>query len=221
MGDEVVWSGNVLGGVALVFSNIALIPAIFLSTRQGYFVVGFLLLRTFVASILYHACQSGFVCLMEYEMHVRSDYFAVYDGIIFVITALPFRPLQDAEEAQSHFLLYVILFTPLVYFILAGTPFYLLPIFGIFIPFAIVLIYGYVRGVRLFRQKTGWWLALVAAVAFAIGGALMFFVPDTYYFTAHSLWHVFSMIGAFFLILSRSCSRLVKTATLKKVVSEQ
>jgi hypothetical protein len=204
MSDEVVWSGNVAGGVALVFSNLALLPAIFLAARRGYLVMSFLLLRTFVASMLYHACQGGFFCLMSYEMHVRSDYFAVYDGIVFVITSLPFRPLQNVSEAQDHFLLYVLLFTPLVYFILAGTPFYILPIFGIAVPFLIAALYAYLRRVRLFRKSSGIWFALAAATSFAIGGALMFFVPDTYYFTAHSLWHVASMVGAFLLILARS-----------------
>jgi hypothetical protein len=214
MSDEVVWSGNVVGGLALVFSNIALLPAIFLATRRGYVVLGFLLLRTFVASTFYHACQGGFVCLMSYDMHVRSDYFAVYDGIVFVITSLPFRPLQNAAESQKHFLLYVLLFTPLIYFILAGTPFYILPLFGILAPFVIAGVYGYLRGVRLFRRRGGVWLAVAAGLAFAIGGALMFFVPDTYYYTAHSLWHVFSMIGAYLLILARCNSVLVKRCRL-------
>ena len=201
--DSEVWNGNVYAGLALVLSNVALLPAIWEGARQRDVSTGIALLRTFVVSILYHMCQAGFFCLMRYELHRIADYLFVYDAIVWIITSMPFRSLRSAHDAQLHVLFYFLLGTPVLICILAEASFATLPLIGIGLPFVITALYAHSDGRRFLRRHHGVVWFVVAVLSFLIAGACMFFVPERFYGIGHSLWHVFSMLGTLFLLYSR------------------
>jgi len=202
------WDGNVLGGLSLVLSNIALVPAIWLLGLRNDTASGAVLVMTFVASVLYHSCRAGFFCLAEYRMHVLSDYLWVYIGIVWLVTSLPFRPLKYAGDAQLHALFFFVLVSPIVFCILFDVPHYYQPLVGLALPFAFVIVFSLLHNGnsrrRLFRRRTGTGWAIAAAVSLTLAGVFMYALPMSTYAVSHTLWHVFSMLGSYFVVRARA-----------------
>lgn len=203
--SEALWDGNIFGGVLLVLTNLALVPSVMLLAERGDATSGLVLLLTFFASVLYHSCRAGFVCLAQYELHVLVDYLFVYVGAIWVVASLPFEILKSAGDAQMHAFFFFLFLGPMVLAIVSEVMFSLLPVIGVALPFVSVLIYARLLAFprrKLFR-KGALPLLLTAAAFLVLAGVCMFVLQNGIYAIAHSLWHVLSMAGVFFLLLAR------------------
>jgi hypothetical protein len=83
-----LWNGNLIYGLLLVVSNVAIFPAIFLAARRGRMTTVLLYCNTFIASVAYHYCRAFDQCLATYEMHITTDYLSVYMVIVWILTTL-------------------------------------------------------------------------------------------------------------------------------------
>jgi hypothetical protein len=203
-----VWDGDVLGGYALVLSNLALLPSIWLLELRRDLVGSAVLLGTFYASVAYHTCRAFGICAMTLDEHVVSDYLFVYRSIVYVVVSLPFRPLLAWQDAQIMFTLFFLLIDPVYFLVLARAPHYMQPLIGFALPAAVVFVYTLVEAPyrrsgkrrRFFAHPR---FAVFALIAGALAGVFMYALPERFYAWAHTLWHVCSMLGAYFLIRAR------------------
>lgn len=187
------WDGDVLSGTLLVFTNAALVPAIFTLTLMGDAVSALLFTNTLIASSHYHLCRAGLFCLFRYEMHKMHDYLSVYISMIWILTKLGIRSLH------LHVFAFFFAFLIAQFFILGEADTAMLPLVGIGLPTLIAFVHSRVKKTRLFYH-TGW---AVATFVFALAGAVfMFALSEGAYGWAHSLWHVFSMLAAWTFIIA-------------------
>ncbi len=202
-------SGDLTVRYALILSNLALVPAMIALANRGDLAGGVIFLSTFIASVLYHSCRAEFFCVMDPLMHVTTDYLFVYRAIVYSVVVLPFRPLKSLPDALVVFTLYSLLVDPVYFTVLARAPFATLPIFGIAVPFAVTFAYTLVEAKyreggkrRRFFARRGW--ALIGAVLAVVAGAFMFALPESWYGTAHTMWHICSMSAAYCMTRARA-----------------
>ena len=203
-----VWDGDLRGGYLLVLSNLALVPSIVALAYRRDLVGSAILLGTFYASVAYHTCRAFGICLMPLGEHVISDYIFVYRAIVYVVVSMPFRPLLAWQDAQILFTLFFLLVDPIYFLVLARASHYWQPLIGLALPFFIVYLYTRFEAPYRPTGKPRKFFAKprFAVYAFVLGimaGLFMYGLPNRYYAWAHTLWHVFSMLGTYFLIRAR------------------
>ena len=208
--DPSQWDGNFVGGVSLVASNLALAPAIILLASRGDYAASFVLIITFIASAFYHMCRAGY-CLMEYRMHITSDYLSVYMGMIWLISSLPFRPRRYTHDGQLHALLFFILYMPAFFAVLGNVHHSYQPLIGMLVPLIVVSSLSLLSSRakrkdrrRLFRKDGGIGWAVAASVSMIIAGVFMYLLPESSYPVAHTIWHIMSMVAAYFVVRARA-----------------
>lgn len=196
------WDSDVLSGTLLVFTNAALVPAIFTLALTGDAVSALLFTNTLVASSHYHLCRSGLFCLFRYEMHKMHDYLSVYISMIWILTKLGVRSLH------LHVFTFFFAFLITQFFILGEADSAMLPLVGIALPTLIAFVHSRIKKTQMFHRKN--WA--IATFVFALTGAVfMFALADCAYGWAHSLWHVFSMLAGWtFIIAIRRKINIVK-----------
>jgi hypothetical protein len=204
--EDGVWDGDIFGGLWLVLTNLALVPSIVLLANRGDTTSALVLLLTFLASVIYHSCRSGFFCLAQCELHVMVDFLFVYVGTIWIITSLPFKILTNAADGQMHATLFFLFLGPIVVAIVSEVDFALLPLIGVVLPLIAVILYARVFASpkrKLFCKKSVAYL-VTALLFILLAGICMFILQNSMYTIAHSLWHLFSMTGVFFVLLART-----------------
>lgn len=214
------WDGDVVGGSLLIFSNLALLPAIALLLYRRDYVISLLFLVTFTASMLYHTCRAGIVCFASYKNHLLGDYIGVYVSIAWMVLSMPLLITRSLSDARMHALLSIAVSAVSILAILMEVSTGVLPVVGIGLPLFIAVVYVGLANVlateienddplkrkrvrrRFFGQgKWGW--AVVAVFLLLGAGTCMFFFPHSMYWLGHSLWHVLCMFGVLFLVLAR------------------
>ena len=185
---------EIIGSLFLVFSNLALLPAILLFAKKGDFSSAIVYGGTFSASVFYHSCRANFFCVYDYVQLRTTDYIFVYRAIVWSVTALGIRAKDTSAHKNTHIFLFFLLTDAIYFSVMSNIPFGYLPIIGIGLPLAVVIVFNAASGSRMFYNKP-WTIATV--VLALSGGLFMFVFPDSLYSVAHSLWHVFSMLSAY------------------------
>lgn len=193
MDDYAMWNGDLVGGLLLVFSNLALLPAILWLARRGDFASAAVYLGTFTASMMYHSCRAFELCLYRYEWHKQTDYLFVYRAIVWTLTSLGLRA-GGSINYQLHIFLFFVLSDVVYFLVVALGDSGLLPLFGIGLPLCTVIWYNRSVGNRMFYNRP-WTLAGFATVV--LSGIFMFALPTRFYAAAHTLWHIFSMLSVY------------------------
>ena len=194
MEDTAFWDGNIAEALFLVFSNVALVPAIFLLAVKGDAISAYLLIFTLASSCLYHMCRAGALCLFEYKNHRLLDYIAVYLSLTWILTRL-----ATQGNFRLHVFAFVVSFSLALFAAVSGINFGWLSVIGVGLPSVIALTHALIAHKPVFYH-TGW--AIATFVLSIVGGALIFFFPRTNYGWAHALWHVFIMLSVYTFILS-------------------
>jgi hypothetical protein len=208
MEPSAFWDGNVAETLFLVFSNVALVPAIILLSRIGDPISAYLLIFTLVSSSLYHMCRAGALCLFDYGHHRLLDYISVYLSITWILTRL-----ATQGNFQLHVFAFIIAFTLTLFAAVAGMNFAWLSVLGIGLPSVIAITHALIARKRLF-YNTPW--AVATFVLAIIGGAMIFFAPKDWYGWAHSLWHVFVMLSVYtFIIATTPVKREKRSARIQ------
>lgn len=214
------WDGDITGASLLIFSNIALLPAIAILLYRRDYTNSLLFLITFFASMFYHTCRAGVVCFTSYKNHLLGDYIGVYVSIAWMILSMPLFILKSLRDARLHAMLSIAVSAISIAAILTEVSTGLLPVIGIGFPLFVTVVYIALANVlaselededplkrkRVRRRLFGvgkWGWAVLAIGLLVVAGACMFFFPSSMYWLGHSLWHVFCMLGVLFLILAR------------------
>lgn len=214
------WDGDVVGASLLIFSNIALLPAIAILLYRRDYTNSLLFLITFFASMFYHTCRAGIVCFTSYKNHLLGDYIGVYVSIAWMLLSMPLFIVTSLRDARLHALLSIAVSAISIAAILVEVSTAILPVIGIGLPFFVMIVYIALANVlaaeleeedtqkrkRVRRRLFGvgkWGWAILAIVLLVVAGVCMFFSPSSMYWLGHSLWHVFCMLGVLFLVLAR------------------
>ena len=193
-----LWNANMYHGWLLILSNLALLPSIALATHRGRMATAIALVSTFVASVSYHTCRAWNLCVMELQWAIATDYLFVYWSMIFILTSLGLRR-HGTVYFELHVYLFFVIMAPTAFAIMAHVHFSWLPVFGIGVPIFVTVAVSFKTGNRLFYNKP--WTVATFLLAGA-GGVCMFAAPQRFYFWAHTLWHVFSMLASFTFLIA-------------------
>ena len=192
--------------LALVLSNLALVPAIYLAFKYRLLPEANLMLVVFVGSILYHLCQVNFVCVLELEFKTLQlmDNFFVYSLLTWII--LWFIGLK-LEERFIVFVWFQLFQLPLILDFV--NTWWLASLFIIFLVFVTVfLVLLVLKQMPQFHRGVFFFGLLLVLVGFGfhiIGGEPSqpknTVTPEVeHYAIYHSIWHIFSMLGIYFAI---------------------
>lgn len=182
-----IWDGDVLGGVLNAATNIFILPAVALAVSRRDYATTLVYTHVFFASMMYHVCRSGVLCLFEFEKHQMTDYLFVYRAIIWTLTRIAVR------DKGQHVALFLF-FTGIVYVLIeAKAPQSVLPLIGIGLPLLTAAVLSVTEKRKMFHD---WRWALTTAVLIVVAGVFMFLFGASDYRWAHPLWHVFSMLAS-------------------------
>jgi hypothetical protein len=200
------------GGVALVLSNLFLVPAIVFAilhweaehddedrvvryTFRPRIVDAVVFGRIFAGSVMYHMCHAGWGCVSPFAFMQAADHVQVWMGMVWI--TLLFLSFQK-EITFSAFLLIELLFQSLP-FVLMNTS--LFPV--AFLPAVVVLLFMRVTFMHIPILKYDILLGVVAVLLFVSG---VFFINgadvyDPQYWYIHATWHVLAMTALTLLYL--------------------
>jgi hypothetical protein len=194
-------------GIALILTNLALIPAIVLAIVYRLFPEVVVMTVLMFTSSMYHICQSGFYCIYLFDSLQVSDHFYVYSTLIwmtfwFVGLKLKFR-----------FILFFIIQSALLPAIISYLHSWLLT--GILIA-ALVVIVLLILSISFENFPKLDWLDVLVVIGLLGGGFYLHVYAgepgSQTYPVAHSIWHVLSMISLFFVIEIKEGSSFVAKA---------
>lgn len=188
-------ASQTIGGLALVLSNLALVPAILHSIWMFYMTEAFVLSVLMFVSSFYHCCQTDFFCLTSLTSLRVCDHFFVYTTLIWVT-------MFFLEMHLTVRLIVLILIQP-----------FLLPVliddigsWWIAIGLVITLtIFSIIYMVVVLERFPKFDILDLISAAILIGVGLFFHIwsgdPGSSRYTwAHSIWHLFVMLGIFFVL---------------------
>lgn len=187
--------------VALVFSNVAILPAIFYAYWKQLYPETAVLTAVLAASTAFHVCQVGWFCFgVGVEALQVTDHFMVYTALVWF--SLYFA--GAAERARTS--------------ITIGTMAVMLPVIVAFIGswvsgaiiIAIVIVLTvatlvYVFSVHGAGPPVAWGAFVVALFLLGLGVVLHVFGGDYgdenwKYPLAHSIWHILSMLSLYYVV---------------------
>ncbi|KKM01734.1 hypothetical protein LCGC14_1791470 [marine sediment metagenome] len=220
----------VIEGVALVLSNLAIVPAIVKALWLQQIPEAAVLSVVLVVSSVYHVCQAGFACVLdiEFETLQLADHFFVFSALMWIV--LLFVGIE-LEFRVALFVWLQLLLLPLLLEFMRNEWFGPVAI-GVVVVLVVLLLALVVRGVPHFNRTN----MLIAAVLLAVGFALHLLAGDPLpptraadggdgepelvsqprYSWFHVPWHVFAMAAVYFALdlhqrkgwVSRSVRRL-------------
>ena len=197
---------TILECLALLLSNLALIPAIYLAFHYRLTPEASLMLVVFIGSIVYHLCQVNFICVLglTFETLQFMDNFFVYSLLAWII--LYFIGL-DLKERFSIFVWFQIFVFPLILEFI--NTWWLAALFIVFLTFVVLFIILLVlKKIPRFHHGifvVGFLLVIVGFGFHIIGGEPTqpkdTVTPQAeHYAIYHSIWHILVMFGIYFAI---------------------
>lgn len=197
---------TILECLALLLSNLALVPAIYLAFHYKLIPEASLMLVVFIASVVYHLCQVNFVCILGLKFATLQfmDNFFVYSLLTWII--LYFIGL-NLKERFSIFVWFQIFVFPLILEFV--NTWWLAALFIIFLVFVVLfLILLVLRKMPRFHHgvfAVGLLLVIVGFGFHIIGGEPSqpknTVTPEAeHYAIYHSIWHILVMLGIYFAI---------------------
>ena len=175
-------------------SNLALLPVILLALRKRWVVDFVIFLCVFKTSVIYHLCLSEAVCLDHLERLRFDDHRTVWAAIVWVVISSS----NESFEISVALTWWINSILGDLSFMLVGT---------ILFP-AVLLIYTLtIYGIRIFMQgiplsRYNIYSLLIGIGFFFIGIFFNWSAPSIFqkdYVWKHPLWHMFSMLGVFFI----------------------
>lgn len=196
------WPDNtVVGGFFLVITNFILLFAIFYLLRIGHWDTAAVLTTLMLASTAYHSCRAGFVCLMRFRDAQVLDHLSVYAALLWVTSKCIVKNEWFSDEVRETYpdlvlrarvALFFLLSLPVSGFVLNNPESFWTNIFGFILPFVLILISSAWTGAPIFYQPLYGWIGIILFSASIVFYSLC---PKTWYDTAHSIWHVLSMLS--------------------------
>lgn len=197
---------TILECLALLLSNLALLPAIYLAFKYRLIPEANMMLVVFVGSVVYHLCQVNFVCILGFKFETLQfmDNFFVYSLLTWII--LYFIGLNLAERFTVFVWFQIFVFPLILEFI---DTWWLASIFIVFLAFvALFLTLLLLKKMPHFHRGIFFFGLLLVLVGFGfhiIGGEPSqpknTVTPEAeHYAIYHSIWHIFSMFGIYFAI---------------------
>ena len=187
-------------GIALVLSNLAIVPAIWLTYRKMLYVETTILLVVLAASTAFHVCQVGWFCFgVEPHALQITDHFSVYTALIW----FSLYWVEAPERTRTALTVATMIVSLPVIITFIGT----LASGAFVIALAIVITLSALACVV--SANGGLFIncgAFAAAVILLGVGVVLHVVGGDFgdenwkYPVAHSLWHVFAMLALFFVV---------------------
>lgn len=186
---------SAVAGLALILSNLALVPAIIYAAYKQYVTELVFLVLLFTSSTTYHICQADFGCVFTMRALQTTDHFMVYSTLVWI----------------TLFFLRLPLVTRICLLIIAQVP--LLPALVDFLDnwwIAVALVgylvlIGIISMVVMKRFPTTNLIDFyVAVLLLGVGFFLHVFAGtpgSENYGTLHTVWHVLAMLALFFVLL--------------------
>lgn len=190
---------DIFTGIFLVISNLALIPAIDFALVRGQVSEMSIFIALLVTSSIYHLCQAGFLCLFTMSSLQMCDHFFVYGTILWM--TLYFFDISFLYRFSVLILAQVLLLPSIIsYSTTEGNDWYIILALVIFlVVFAFYAMVLYLDGL----PRIDWKDFLVAVILIAIGLVLFVFAGEPgspHYAILHSFWHIFVMVGIYFIL---------------------
>lgn len=187
----------------LIFSNLAMVPAIYLSVLLVLYPEAALLTAIGVVSGIYHMCQTGFFCVYNSNIDDEEKFVLLqYSDEFFVNTGLLWFILYTLEIPINLKITFVFLSQIFfLLFVLSGKHY-------AFIVIAIILLFFILLSIiylSLFRRILRFaLLPSLIALVLLISGFIVFFFGgdpgDKHYTALHGTWHILLMIAIFFVL---------------------
>lgn len=183
---------SVGAAIALVASNAPLLLAVAYCVVYGLIPEAAVTTATFLASSMYHLCQTTDVCVFSLYTHVISDHIFVFTLVVWMFLFL-LRMRLDVHAAL--FVLGLLFIVPVM--IQYMNAWWVTPVV------ALVLLVAYVATWALRGRWPAYdWLDMAIGVTLMAAGCGFFFAagpPDgANYVWAHSIWHALVMLGLYF-----------------------
>lgn len=197
-------------GLFLVLSNFAILPAVIYTVYKHLFIDAAILVIMFIASSVYHLCQSDFFCAVSFNALQIVDHFFVYQTLIWVLFYIVNIPLVHR-------------LTLLLFFQMGLLPFTLQYVNSWWLTGITLLLIGVVCVVSL--TFFYWDKPVLSKFDFCIAVILIgtgFYlhvlagppgVPN--YWLWHALWHMLAMLGIFFVYTFKTSGGIIKLLTPK------
>ena len=186
--------------IALVLSNLAIVPAIWLAYRKMLYVETTILLVVMAASTVFHVCQVGWFCFgVEPHALQITDHFAVYTALIW----FSLYWVGAAERTRTALTIATMILALPVIITFIGTL-----VSGAFvIALAIVITLSALACIVSANGGLVINCGAFAATVILLGlGVVLHVVGGDFggdnwkYPIAHTLWHVFAMVALFFVV---------------------
>ena len=195
------------GAMALVLTNLALFfVALIVAVRWRRADFAVLVLCVTFMSVCYHMCRSGFECYTHYATHRFLDHvsvntlsvYAFVEGIVrpelFTMTphTMYAKAVNALAIANTRIALYFALACLVRVFAANNVDSVWVAVFSFAVPAALLAAVCVLTWTPVFRNNTLGWTGVAL---FAIGYIFYALLPETWYETVHSLWHLFSMLS--------------------------
>lgn len=202
------WPDNSIpGGFILVVTNLILVVIITDLAYKWRWDFAAVLLTTMVASILYHGCRAGFMCMFRFRDHQITDHIFVYFSMLYIGAKLAVR----SKFFPRHLLLEFPHLLPearVALFFLLSVPAFLMNMYNpesiwtVLISFGIPLVLV-VAGALVVKEPIFYNRVCGAIGTILFIMSLLFFAaPHSTYAWTHSMWHILSMLSVYFIVFA-------------------
>jgi hypothetical protein len=182
-------------GVALVISNVGLVPGISISLYYGLFPEAAIYSVVCFISTMYHLCQANFYCFYSFRTLQTSDHFFVFGLLVW--TVLYFINLDISTRSIVFIVIQSLLLPAVIQYLESWW------IGGILLAF--MLIFTLVTLSMFTKRIPNLDLFDIIVILLLIGGGFFFHIyggepGSTKYWWAHSIWHFLGMLAVYFVI---------------------
>jgi len=204
---------NVGESIALIITNLAIIPIWFITIYFGDLVSFTLAMLMFIISTFYHLCLAEIFCIAPLRIMQASDHLMVYALVLWIYLLIMYTKLDIQISIFLVVLFSLIVMIPLLLETILVELIILLFIFST----AFVQFFLFKMKLKAFNLL----FALIVAFVFASAIAVYFFAGDvksTSYKIIHPLWHILAMLGLiplFFLIYGVSINDIINKFKIK------